>query len=177
MLPLILGTLFLCSSSGRSSTARADTPPEPRAAAAGAAAARGGLDGSYLLLGPVAGMVRANGSWESGFGGALSLVRVRERRSLAALGLGIGALRLARGDRGLLWADFQVGSRRLAGLLMGFTAGVSADVGELISMRLAGHAGVWVFAGVVPYARIGVMQKSGTYVDFGIRVALPTFRF
>lgn len=174
ILPLILGMVFLCSHGGHSSMARADTA---RGSDAPAPRSLGGLDGQYLLLGPVASVVRSSGSWDSGFGGALSLVRVRERMPVAAVGIGVGGFRLARGDRGLLWADFQVGSRRPAGLLMGLTAGVSAEVGEVISTRWGGHAGIWMFVGVVPYARIGVIRKSGTYVDFGIRLALPTYRF
>lgn len=152
----------------QASAARAETSG-PRSPAS--------LDGTYLVLGPMGGAVRLGGSWDSGFGGALSLVRVREQAGLALVGADVGGLRLARGDHGLVWADLLAGSRRLAGLLLGLGVGVSAELSPVFSTRWGGQATLWMFAGITPYARIGVVQRGGTYVDFGIKVALPAFRF
>jgi hypothetical protein len=136
------------------------------------------LDGIYLALGPVAAFVRADGpdgpdgKWDGGFGGEISLVRVRERDLLASLGITAGALRLAAADRGRLWSEVLAGTR-LAGIHAGLGAGASVDIDEVRAPRWGGHGMVWIFAGVVPYARVGVVEESGLLVEIGVKVALP----
>jgi hypothetical protein len=136
-----------------------------------------GLDGTRLLIGPVGGAIRLGHSWDSGFGGALALVRNRERAGLALVGAEMGGIRVARDERWLVWGDLLVGSRRLAGLLLGLGAGVRAELSPVFSPRWGSQASFWVFAGITPYARIGAVQRGGTYVDFGIKVPLSAFRF
>ncbi len=118
------------------------------------------LDGTYLALGPMAALVRAGGgaaSWDGGFGGEIFLVRVREQEAVASLGISAGALRLAADDRGRAWSEILLGSR-IAGIHAGLGAGASVEIDEVRAPRWGGHATVWIFAGVVPYARMGVVE-------------------
>jgi hypothetical protein len=130
------------------------------------------LDGTYLALGPTAALVRVDGQWDGGFGGEISLVRVREREPLAALGVAVGALRLAADDRGRVWSELLAGTR-LAGFHMGLGAGASVDIDAVDGARWGGHATVWIFAGVVPYARVGVVEEVGPFGEVGIKIAFP----
>jgi hypothetical protein len=136
------------------------------------------LDGTYLALGPMAAFVRADGldgKWDGGFGGEISLVRVRERELLASLGIVVGALRLAVEERGRLWAEVLAGTR-LAGIHagLGIGGGVEIDAEDGLG---TGHATVWIFAGVIPYARVGMVEGDGPFAEIGIRVALPVVDF
>jgi hypothetical protein len=134
------------------------------------------LDGVYLTLGPTGGAVYTQEGWDSGFGGEISLVRVREQDVLGALGLGLGGIRFTTEDQGRIWADVQLGSRRPLGLGAGVSAGVTAEIDAVISPRWGAQATLWVFLGVIPYVRVGTVQRSGLYVDLGVKIALPVFR-
>jgi hypothetical protein len=147
-------------------------PAEPAAALPGVRVTN--LDGLYLALGPTAALVRADGQWDGGFGGEISLVRVREREPLAALGLTAGALRLVDEDRGRAWSELLAGSR-IAGVHVGLGAGASVELDELRPPRWGGHATLWIFAGVVPYARLGMVEGGGSFAEMGIRIAFPVF--
>lgn len=163
----------LCALCGAwSDTAAAQPAPAPDGAPAPAAVRVTSLDGTYLALGPAAAFVHADGQWDGGFGGEISLVRVRERERVAALGLAAGALRLAAVDRGRVWAELLAGSR-LAGLHAGLAAGATMEIDETRPPRWGGHATVWIFAGVVPYARLGVVEEGGPFAEMGIKIALP----
>lgn len=150
------------------SSAAADPAPRLRTAA--------DLDGVYFTLGPTGGAVYSRAGWDSGFGGEISVVRLRERELVGALGLGLGGIHFATADRGRVWADLQLGSRRLLGLGAGVSAGASAEIDAVIPPRWGAQATVWVFLGVIPYVRLGAVQKSGVYVDLGVKIALPVFR-
>ena len=141
------------------------------------------LDGFYLTIGPVMNAVRATGSWDASFGGEALLMRVREGSRLTAAGVGLGAARYARAaDRGLdrgsgrIWADFHLATRPLGGPVVGIGIGAAAEVDPVIAPRWGAQLTVWVFAGVIPFLRIGTVQKNGAYIDFGIKVALPAVR-
>lgn len=157
------------------SAGHAETRQPARALPAPALPAPAGA--TYLVLAPLGGAVHLGGSWDAGSGAALSLVRVRAGRGLALAGTQVGGLRLASREHGLVWADLLAGSRALGGLLMGLGAGVHAELSPVFSMRWGGHATIWAFLGITPYGRIGVVQRAGTYVEFGIQVPLPAFRF
>lgn len=137
----------------------------------------GDLDGSYLALGPLAGLIYGDPDWNRGFGGELTLVRVRERAPIGAAGIALGGLRYSEGEGGRVWLDIYAGTRRIAGAMTGLGAGITAEISPIAHARWGGHASLWVFAGVIPFVRIGVVQKSGLYVDFGVKVALPALRF
>jgi hypothetical protein len=152
---------------------------EPRAPVAPAPVARvTTLDGTYLALGPTVALVRAgeNGaaSWDGGFGGEIALVRVREHEAMASLGIAAGALRLAAIDRGRAWSEILLGSR-IGGIHAGLGAGASVEIDEVRPPRWGSHATVWIFAGVVPYARMGVVEGGGSFAEIGIKIAFPVF--
>ena len=136
------------------------------------------LDGTYLALGPIAALVRAGeageASWDGGFGGEIVLVRVREHEAVASLGISAGALRLTTEDRGRAWSEIMLGSR-IAGIHAGLGAGASVEIDEVRPPRWGGHATVWIFAGVVPYARMGVVEGGGPFAEIGIKIAFPVF--
>lgn len=136
------------------------------------------LDGTYLALGPSAALVRTRedgqASWDGGFGGEIALVRVREHEPVASLGIAAGALRLAAADRGRAWSELLLGSR-IAGIHAGLAAGASVEIDEVRPPRWGGHATVWIFAGVVPYARAGVVEGGGSFAEIGIKIAFPVF--
>lgn len=134
------------------------------------------LDGVHLALGPVASLVRTGARWDGGFGGEISLIQVRERAWLSALGVGAGALRLAAEDRGRSWLELQVGAR-VAGVHAGLGAGASVDFDGVRPPRWGGHCTLWFFAGVIPYARVGVVEEGGSFAELGVRIALPALRW
>ena len=136
------------------------------------------LDGTYLALGPTASLVRTRedgqASWDGGFGGEIALVRVREQEAVASLGISAGALRLSSADRGRAWSEILLGSR-IAGIHAGLAAGASVEIDEVRPPRWGGHATVWIFAGVVPYARMGMVEGGGPFAEIGIKIAFPVF--
>jgi hypothetical protein len=158
----------LCWCCAVSPPAAADDAPRLRSIA--------DLDGVYLSLGPTGGAVHTQEGWDSSFGGEISLVRVRERDALGALGLGLGGIRFTATDRGRLWADVQLGSRRPLGLGAGLSAGVTTEIDAVIPPRWGAQATLWMFLGVIPYVRVGTVQQSGLFVDLGVKIALPVFR-
>jgi hypothetical protein len=133
------------------------------------------LDGWYVWLGPVGAAGYSSSTWDSTFGGDLSIVRVREQAPLATIGGSIGASRWTLRDEGRVWADAVVGSR-LAGHMFGLSAGPLLEVAQLRHAALGGSVGVWGFAGVTPYARVGAVAGIGAFVEIGVHVALPVFR-
>jgi hypothetical protein len=133
------------------------------------------LDGTYLALGPLAAFVRADEKWDGGFGGEIALVRVREHETLASLGIIAGALRQAVEERGRLWAEVMAGTR-LAGIHAGLGVGGGLEIDAEKGLP-AGHATVWIFAGVVPYARVGMVEGMGPFAEIGIKVLLPAIGF
>jgi hypothetical protein len=137
------------------------------------------LDGLYLYLGPTAGLVSDSEGWDGAFGGAASLVRVREQQWLGAVGISAGAARFTLEDRGRIWLDAVVGSRRPLGgkLLVGLSAGPVMEVDDLRHPRFGAEGRFWCFVGVVPYVRFGVLERSDSFFEVGLEVALPAVRW
>jgi len=115
--------------------------------------------------------------WDRGFGAEAMVVRVAEQQALSAFGAAIGGLRLSERDRGRIWLDIFVANRTWTGIPVGAGTGITGDIRGSGPVRVGGHVTAWIFVGVVPFVRIAVSQKSGAYVDFGIKVALPALRF
>lgn len=152
---------------------------QPAPARDDAAATTASLDGLYLALGPVAAAVYAADDevWDGGFGGELMVVRVRERAWLGAYGLAVGGERFVEAGNGRLWGDFLVATKRLLGVAVGVSAGLAVEVGDLQAPRFGWQTTIWSFAGVIPYVRVGSVEKSGTFVDAGLKIALPALRW
>ncbi|HUH00595.1 MAG TPA: hypothetical protein VML75_01290 [Kofleriaceae bacterium] len=135
------------------------------------------LDGVYLTLGPVGSALHTATAWDAAFGGELMLARVTERRPIAALALSLGGHRYSERDTGRLWLEGMVASSRLGGTPIGLAAGPTLEVDRVIPARVGAQATVWAYVGVIPYMRIGTVDKSGAFFEMGLRIPLPAFRW
>jgi hypothetical protein len=139
------------------------------------------LDGLYLWLGPVAAaghqavVDREGTEWDSTFGGDLSVLRVREHELLGAIGASFGASKWTTHDGGRLWLDGLVGTEVL-GHMIGLSAGPLVELDSLATPKLGGSLGLWGYAGIAPYARVGLIDRLGGFVEFGVQIPLPVFR-
>ncbi len=134
------------------------------------------LDGLHLFVGPVGAATLVREAWDSAWGGSAALIRVREGARLGAVGGWLGASHYGASDGGRIWLDGVVGSRRLVGRMVGIGVGPVVEIGALQHPRLGAQASIWCFAGVVPYARLGVLDASGSFVELGVSISLPTLR-
>lgn len=135
------------------------------------------LDGTLFALGPVAAAVYAGEAWDGGFGGEVMLVRIREGRPLAALGIAAGGIRFAEAGNGRLWVDVLVGTKKLFGVGLGVSGGLAVEVGDLQRPRFGWQATLWGYAGVLPYVRVGDVEDSGFFMDAGVKITLPAIRW
>lgn len=135
------------------------------------------LDGLHLFVGPVGAATQIGGEWDSAWGGTAALVRVRERAGIGVVGGWLGAAHYGASDGGRVWLDGVVGTRRVLGKMLGVGAGPVVELGALQHPRLGMQGSIWCFAGVVPYARLGVLESSGSFVELGVSVSLPALRF
>jgi hypothetical protein len=133
------------------------------------------LDGTYLWLGPVGAASYVDARWDSTFGGEAAVVAVHERESLGVLGVNLGASRWTGRGGGRLWADGLVGTH-LIGRMMGASLGPILELSELSHPRIGASIGVWGFAGITPFARIGAVSNLGMFAELGVHIALPVLR-
>ncbi|KAB2899242.1 MAG: hypothetical protein F9K40_10480 [Kofleriaceae bacterium] len=166
-------TLTLTLTLLRSHPAHADPatlpPPTLRAAS--------DLDGLHIWLGPIGAATHVDGSWDSAWGGTVAALRIREQAPLGAVGAWLGGTHYALRDGGRVWLEGVAGTRRLGGRMLGAAAGPVVELADLRHPRLGAQASIWCFAGVVPYARLGVLEASGPFVEVGISLSLPALRF
>lgn len=132
------------------------------------------LDGLYLWLGPAGAASRVEGEWDSTIGGDITVIRVREREWLGAVGATLGASRWTVRGGGRLWLDGLVGTR--IGRMVGVSAGPLLELSELAHPRLGGSVGLWAFLGVTPFVRTGMVSDLGGFVEIGVHIALPVLR-
>ena len=104
LLRILAFSLVLCSSLAHSEdfvpTKVDPDPPGRRAPSETENPPSWDLDGLYVWLGPVGAASRIDQTWDSTVGGDLSIVRVREREWLGAIGGTVGASRWTeRGGR------------------------------------------------------------------------------
>jgi hypothetical protein len=133
------------------------------------------LDGTYLWLGPLGAASHIAGQWDSTFGAEAALVVVRERRALAAWGVDLGASRWTERGGGRVWGDGLVGTH-LLGHMIGASLGPIVELSDLSHPRVGGSIGLWGFAGITPFARLGEVAGLGMFVEVGIHIALPALR-
>lgn len=131
------------------------------------------LDGLYLTLGPVASVTHIEDSWFVGAGAEVSVVLVAERRLPAGVGLSFGGISYDRRDGGRLWLEAETAINKPLPFAIGLAAGASAEVDPVRPPRWGAQATLWVFAGVVPYLRIGVVEDSGAWIEAGIMIKMP----
>ena len=133
------------------------------------------LDGTYVWLGPTGAASHVDMTWDTTIGASLAVMRIREGAPLSAIGATLGAAKWTARDGGRLWVDGLAGTR-IAGVLVGVSAGPILELAELHHPRLGGSVGIWTFVGLTPFARVGVVQDLGAFVEVGVHLALPVLR-
>jgi hypothetical protein len=134
------------------------------------------LDGGYLWLGITGAATREDGAWDSTFGGDVAVLRVRERSVLDVVGVGFTGTRMATEARWRLSLDGVAGTR-IGGVLAGVAVGPSLELARLDHPRAGVTATAWVFAGITPFVRMGVLLDGTGFVDVGARLSFPVTRF
>lgn len=137
----------------------------------------GDLDGLHLFVGPIGAATHVGDGWDSAWGGSLAIMRIRERAWLGTAGAWLGAAHYGATDGGRVWIDGVAGTRRLVGKMVGVGAGPVVELGSLRHPRFGAQASIWCYAGVVPYARLGVLDASGPFVELGVSLSIPALRF
>lgn len=163
-----VATLLCTSARARPARASTDEKIDPAAGAAGS---------HFVAVDLIGSAVRAEGAWDSAFGGELAVGAMCDECPLAAWAAGFGLLAFAERSGGRVFAEAAVGTRWPAGLLVGVSAGPVLELDEVRLPRIGGQASIWLFAGVVPYVRAGALAEGGTFVDFGLRIPLPAGRW
>ncbi len=159
---------------GGAPAARADDAPAPPAPVLRSTA---DLDGTYVWLGPSGAAVRVDGGWFSSWGGGLQVVRIRERARLGVVGAWLSGVHYAGRDGGRIALEGVVGTRRLLGPMLGLGLGPAIELGDRHHPRLGGQASAWLYAGISPYLRLGVVADTGAYLELGVQVSLPVRRW
>ncbi len=162
---------------GSSATPAADPPPRrnpPRTGPDGFAPSWD-LDGFHVWLGPSGAASHVDDSWDSTIGADAVVMHVRERARLAVIGASVGASRWTARGGTRLWLDAVAGTR-LGGRMIGVSAGPILELSDLAHPRLGGSVGLWAFAGITPFVRVGVVQELGAFGELGIHIALPVYR-
>jgi hypothetical protein len=134
------------------------------------------LDGIHLVLGPLGNATYADGSWDSAFGAEAGLYLIREHRALAVAGLTLGGAWFSAREGGRMWAHLEAGTQ-IKGVTLGFAAGPAVELDDIEPPRFGAQGTLWVFAGVIPYVRVGAVEEVGAFVDAGLRISLPTLRW
>lgn len=134
------------------------------------------VDGLYLMLGPLGALYYLDRARQSTFGGQVVGLRVRERKPIATLGLAFGALRYTTADRGRAWVDLIVGTR-IRSVHVGVGIGPVLELDQVAPARVGGQASVWLFAGIIPYLRVGHVVETGTFLEMGLQLMLPARRW
>jgi hypothetical protein len=133
------------------------------------------LDGTYLWLGPIGAASFVDSTWDSTFGGEAAVVVVRERSPLGLFGANLGASRWTERGGGRVWVDGLAGTR-LLGRMVGASLGPILELSELARPKLGASIGVWGFAGITPFARVGTVSQLGMFAELGVHIALPVLR-
>jgi len=167
---------LLVVTSANAETPAAGTPLEPVASPIETAQTTGNLDGVYLFVGPTGGTIHAGGEWDSSIGGHLSIATYSEHRALTLAAIDLGLTQVGREAGGRAWITPSVGSR-VAGSLVVFSAGLSAQWDPVEPPKLGPVATIGWFVGVLPTLSVGRHQRSGTFVEVGLRLTLPALRF
>jgi hypothetical protein len=135
------------------------------------------LDGLYVTIGPIGAATRVEDEWLSAAGGELSVVYVRERCLPAAVGVDAGGISFAGRAGGRIWAEAEVAIGRPLPVGIGVSAGLVAEVDANRPPRYGWQGTIWVFAGIIPYFRVGSVEESGGFVELGLMIKIPARRF
>jgi fructose-specific component phosphotransferase system IIB-like protein len=133
------------------------------------------LDGTYVWLGPVGAASHIDARWDSTFGAEAAVVAVHERESLGLVGANLGASRWTARGGGRVWVDGLVGTH-LLDHMMGISLGPILELSDLAHPRPGASIGVWGFAGITPFARLGAVANLGMFAEVGLHISLPVLR-
>lgn len=156
---------------------RGDDSSPPRARLAPLEPSSADLDGLIFWLAPWGARTEGPNGADSCVGAELAVTRVREREALGLIGGSAGAGRYASSDAGRLWVNAAVGTRRGTGWMIGGSAGAILELSPTARPKLGASAGVWMFVGVVPFARLGTLEGRGVFAEVGVEIALPVLRW
>jgi hypothetical protein len=131
----------------------------------------------FVAVGLLGSLVRAEGEWDSGFGGELIVGAVCEGCILSAWAAGLGLVGFSARSGGRASAGVAAGTRWPTGILIGVSGGPVVQLDDLRRPRLGGETSFWLHAGVVPYVRVGAVEESGVFMDLGLRIPLPAARW
>jgi len=130
------------------------------------------LDGLYLWLGPVGAASYVEAKWDSTFGAEAVVVVVHEAAALGLYGVDLGASRWTARGGGRIWLDAVVGTRWF-GRMIGASLGPMVELADLERPKLGASIGVWGYAGIAPFVRLGGVSDLGMFVELGVHIALP----
>jgi hypothetical protein len=131
------------------------------------------IDGLYVTAGPLAAGTRIGGEWTSGVGLELSIVGVREHALPAAWGVCGGWHSYTERAGGRIWLEAEVAVKRPLPFAVGLGIGPALEVDRIRPARPGAQATLWIFAGIVPYVRVGALRESGGFVELGVMAKLP----
>jgi hypothetical protein len=131
----------------------------------------------FLALTVLGSAVRAEGEWDSAFGGEVAVGALRAGDALAAWAAGIDFVAYSERSGGRVTLEGALGTRWPTGVLLGLAGGPMIELDDFRRPRAGGQLSVWIFAGVVPYVRAGTVEDSGFFVDLGLRIPLPVLRW
>lgn len=131
----------------------------------------------FVAVAAIGSAVRVEGDWDGAYGGEVGVGQMRDAPVLSAWAASVGLVGFTARTGGRLWGELTVGTRWPTGYLVGIGAGPAVELDRLRTPRWGGQATVWAFAGVVPYARVGVLDPGGLFVDVGLRIAFPAIRW
>jgi len=175
---VVISAVFLVSTSVRADPVRIAPDIPPRSASTPyqqPLPPSWDLDGLYLWLGPTGSAGWLESSWDSMFGADATVVRVRERETLGAIGGSFGAARWTERGGGRAWLDVLAGTPAWDHMF-GVSAGPLIEMNDLRHTAIGGSVGVWAFVGVTPYARFGAVDGLGKFAEVGLHIALPVLR-
>lgn len=167
----------VASADTRPQTSGVRRQPDPGKSAPRPLRAASDLDGLHIWVGPVGAATHVENQWDSAWGGTIAVIRIREHAPVGAIGAWLGGAHYAVRDGGRVWLDGVVGTRRLGGHMLGAGVGPVLELGDFRHPHGGAQATFWCFAGVVPYARLGVLEASGSFVEVGISLSVPALRF
>lgn len=147
--------------------ARSDEAPQPA----------GDLDGLHLWLGAWGARTESDDGADSCVGLELAITRIREREPLGLLGVAMNVGRYASSDDGRISTLALAGTRRGTGWMIGASAGPLVELSPTARPKFGASAGLWIFAGVVPFVRLSAMEGRGAFFEAGVSLALPVVRW
>lgn len=131
----------------------------------------------FVALAAIGSAVRVEGAWDGAWGGEVGVGQMRGDPLLSAWAASVGMVGFTERTGGRLFGELTLGTRWPTGYLVGLGVGPAVELDQIRKPRPGGQVTLWVFAGVVPYVRAGVLEPGGVFADVGIRIAFPAVRW